>query len=198
MALGQPRQEPRHDFVRHPRRGPHAHREVRRRVQGPPGCEAGGQRHPGSPGQGRCATRPGRLRDHGTGDPGRGRPDHRPSSGHPGGHPSRDPRHHHQQGLPLRPERHRPRRSAHPCRRGRGGGGRRDGVHVAGAVPPPRRALGSAHGQHRDRRFDDLRRTVVHLHRQAHGRLLRRRQHRAPHRSRRAGCVVGPVTPAGA
>ena len=173
----------------------HPDREVRRGIEGPAGGLARRPRDPPRPPALRVGPRPGRLRDHGAGHPGRGRADHGTPGGDPGGDPQGGPRDHDQQGLPVRAERDRARGPAHPCGRGRGRRRGRHGVDVAGALPHPRRPVGPADGERRDRRFDDLRRPVVHVHRQAHGRHLGRGQHRARDHARGAGRMVGAVTP---
>ena len=79
--------------------------------------------------------RPGRLRDHGPGHPGRRRPDHRPPGRRQGRHPDERPLDHHQQGLPLRHQRDRAGRPADPRRRARDRRRRRHGVDDQGPAP---------------------------------------------------------------
>ena len=74
------------------------------------------------------SRRPGRLRDHGPGHPGRRRPDHRPPGRGQGRHPDERPVDHHQQGVPVRPQRDRAGRPADPRRRVRDRRRRRHGV----------------------------------------------------------------------
>ena len=78
--------------------------------------------------QGRRARRPGRLRDHGPGPPGRRRPDHRPPGRGQARHPDGRARADHQQGVPVGHRRDRPGRPADPRRRVRRRRRRRHGV----------------------------------------------------------------------
>ena len=95
-----------------------------------------------SPSRRRCAgryhRRPGRLRVHGPGAPGRRRADHRPPGRGQGRHPDDRARDDDQQGVPLRAQRDLPRRPDDRGRRGRRRRRRRHGVDDQRPLPAAR------------------------------------------------------------
>ena len=102
--------------------------------------------------------RPGAVRDHGPGAPGRGRADPGAPGGRQGRHPDERPRAHHQQGVSLRPRRHRARRPADPRRRVRRRRRGRPGVHDQRPAPAAEVPRGLQVRRRRDARRDGVRR----------------------------------------
>ena len=140
-------------------------------------------RHRRRPRAGRGDTRPGRLRVHGPGHPGRRGPDHRPPGRGQGRHPDDRARHHGQQGLPVRPQRHLPGRPDDQRRRGRHRGRRRHGVDDPGPLPAARGPRRLPDRRRHHGRLDDVRRPVLRLRQLRHGprhRALQRRRRRLP------------------
>ena len=157
------------------------------------GAAPGGHRHRGARealGRGRRAGGRGRR---GPGPPGR----RRPGAGAPGDAPrrpaGRDPRDDHQQGLRERSRRHAARGHVDPHRRSGGRRRRRNGEHVARAVPPRQGAPGLPPRQRGSPRRPRPRRAARRLRRPAHGpdRGLGGRSPR--HRPRGAGRVRGSL-----
>ena len=108
----------RHVRNRHRRRCPNPDRQALRGARRVRRRRAGRLRHRRRARAGRHQARAGRLRADGPGDPGRGRPDHRPPGRRQGRHPDDRAGHHRQQGLPLGAQHHLPGRP-HDQRRAR-------------------------------------------------------------------------------
>jgi hypothetical protein len=113
------------------------------------------------PSSGPGLARPGRLRLHGPGPPGRPGPDHRPPGRRQGRDPDVGPGHHHQQGLPVGAQHHLPGRPDDRGRRGRRRGGRGHGVDDQGPVPAARGPGRLPAGRRHAGRLDDVRRPLL-------------------------------------
>ena len=136
-----------HASNRDPGQRPNACRQARRRPFVAPSHRPRRHRHQGRAGARRRGARAGRARRDGPGAAGRRGPDPLAPGADQGGHPEGGLVGDDQQGLRLGHPRGRDDRRGDPRRRPRGGGRRRHGVDVAGAVPAAEGALRLPHGR---------------------------------------------------
>ena len=184
---------------------PLGHRQRRPYADGPPARLPEGLlrgrprrcRDQGGAGAGRDLRRPGRLRDHGPGPPGRRRPEPGPPGRRGRWHPDVGALVHPQQGLPLRSRRDRAGRPAHPRRRVRDRRRRWHGVDDPGTAPARQLAHRHQVRRHQAGRRHGPRRAVGHLRPGGHGSAHRAAQRRLRPDPRGAGRLRRRIAPAG-